>query len=167
MHSGSESTLIADAGPLIGLARIGALWLVDRVVDHLLVPSAVVEECCGELSRPGAERIRVALGNYRWKVIEAEEGAAVAAPPSLGAGEWAVIRIAQARGLPVLLDDHQARRTARRLGIRMIGTGTLLLIAKKKGAISEIAPFLDQLREASYRMSECLVRELLRRADEP
>ena len=55
-----EKAAVADAGPLIALARIGHLSLLPEVLGEVLVPEAVVSECVRDRSRPGAVATRTA-----------------------------------------------------------------------------------------------------------
>jgi len=84
----------------------------------------------------------------------------------LGAGESAAIATARALRLPVLLDDKAARRIARRLSVQVIGTGGVLLRAKRSRRIPAAGPLLAELRQAGYRLSDALIAEILRRARE-
>ena len=52
------------------------------------------------------------------------------------------------------------------MGIEMIGTGALILTAKRKGLFDEIAPLLDSLIDQGYRLSPELLRVLLQRSGE-
>jgi predicted nucleic acid-binding protein len=52
----------------------------------------------------------------------------------------------------VVLDDKKARRIAKQLGLKVMGTVGLLLRAKKKGIVSEIKPMLDALQQADFRI---------------
>jgi len=45
--------------------------------------------------------------------------------------------------------------------VTVIGTGGLLLLAKREGVIARIAPVIDELASHGYRLSEGLRRELL------
>jgi len=63
---------------------------------------------------------------------------------SLGAGEQSAISLALRLDCAVLIDDKLARRAASHLGLRVIGTGGVLIKARQMGLISEAAP-LDEL----------------------
>jgi predicted nucleic acid-binding protein len=63
----------------------------------------------------------------------------------------------------VLLDDLQGRRLAMRWGLPVLGVGGLLLLAKEKGAVENVEPWITKLRGQGYRLSKALVLELMRR----
>ncbi len=156
---------MADAGPLIGLARIQSLHLLSSLFDEVFVPSAVEQECCRELSLPGAASIRAAIdkGELFLKKVP-QPTIIIAFPPGLGPGERAVIELAAQMQVPVLMDDRMGRRTAVSRGIAVVGLGGLLLQAKRQGLIPSLKPLLLQLKDQSYRISHSLVQDLLRRA---
>jgi uncharacterized protein len=66
----------------------------------------------------------------------------------------------------ILLDEHEGRRTADRLGLSVVGIPGVLLEAKAKGLIDTIRPLLDALRMAGFYLSEPLYQRVLAIADE-
>ncbi len=66
----------------------------------------------------------------------------------------------------VLLDDKDARKIARSFGLRVTGTLGLLLLARRKGLISQIAPYVEELRRNGFRISEGVVKRVLKEAGE-
>jgi predicted nucleic acid-binding protein len=162
----SRRSIVADAGPLIGLARVGGLRLIRSVFDEVLVPPAVLAECCRDISLPGAKGIRTAIESGELHVVETVTKAELVWPPALGVGERATIEMAMAEKTGVLMDDLPGRRLAKRCGIPFLGTGGLLLLAKGQDVIEEIGPWIADLRQQGYYLSKVLVSELLRRAGE-
>jgi predicted nucleic acid-binding protein len=59
-----------------------------------------------------------------------------------------------------------ARKVADRLGVHVIGTVGLLLLAKHRGLIQQIRPFLAKLQEAGFRIHPDLVRLAMEQAGE-
>lgn len=60
-----------------------------------------------------------------------------------------------------VLDDLQARRCARTLGIPVIGTLGVVLRAKRHGIIGEARPVVARLREVGLYLSDELVERAL------
>ena len=136
------------------------------MLGGVIVPHAVHAECTREATRPGALAIARAL-EAGWLRFPAEAVASThAAPPNLGLGESAVIDLALALRVPVLMDDRLGRRLARHLGLTVIGSGGLLLVAKRRGLVSAVRPWLEALRANGYHFSPALLAELLARAGE-
>jgi len=65
-----------------------------------------------------------------------------------------------------MMDDQAARRCARILDIRTLGTGGMLVLAKRRGLIISVADCLNHLREAGLWLSDDLVTLLLKEAGE-
>jgi uncharacterized protein len=84
----------------------------------------------------------------------------------LGAGEAEAIALAAQQKCHVILDDHQARAAAARVGLEVIGTLGILLRAKRKGLIPGVRPLLDALDSAGFRVDEKLRRRALGLANE-
>jgi len=88
----------------------------------------------------------------------------VAIPPEVASwdlvgGESAVLSLALTQNTSdytIILDDRAARRCAKVFGITTIGTGRLLLLAKKRGIISQVSPRLQSLRESGLWISDRL-----------
>ncbi|GAB6102784.1 hypothetical protein JCM16138_20070 [Thermococcus atlanticus] len=66
----------------------------------------------------------------------------------------------------VVLDDKDARKVARGFGLRVTGTLGLLLLAKRKGLIDAIGPYIEGLRKHGFRISDEIVRKILESAGE-
>ena len=82
---------------------------------------------------------------------------------SLGAGESSVIssalRIGEAK---VVLDDAAARNQARALGLKVIGTGGLLVLGKRSGVIDSFDDAIEAVVRSGLWINSTTV-ELLRR----
>jgi predicted nucleic acid-binding protein len=66
----------------------------------------------------------------------------------------------------VVLDDQLARQIAGTLGLRLTGTLGILLDAKKRGLINEVAPLLDQLQNLRFRLASQTRAAVLKLAGE-
>jgi predicted nucleic acid-binding protein len=160
--------VIADAGPLIGLSRIGRLNLLHRLYGTVLMPPAVEAELCLAEPRPGVAPLIEAV----------TDGWLEVAPPSpsadllklkllLDAGEAEALELANQRGCRfVLMDDRRGRNIARHWNIPIAGTGAVLLAAKSGGLIHAVAPAIEELGAARYRLGPGLIAALLRKAGE-
>lgn len=84
----------------------------------------------------------------------------------LGPGEAEAIALAAQRKCWVVLDDHQARSAAARLGVETIGTVGILLRAKRGGLVPEVKPLLNALDDAGFRVDTKLRHRALELAKE-
>lgn len=67
----------------------------------------------------------------------------------------------------IILDDKEARETAARLDLKVIGTLGVLLLAKKRGVIKQVGPLIHQMMEnVSFRIAPKVLRAALLQVDE-
>ena len=66
----------------------------------------------------------------------------------------------------IILDDYKARKVAENLGLAITGTIGVIIIAKKRGIIGSIKPYLEQLRVMNFRLSEEIEKQALKEAEE-
>ena len=66
----------------------------------------------------------------------------------------------------LLIDDHRARVIAEHNQIECIGTLGLLLVAKRRGIISVLEPYVQKLRQSSIFYGEDLLDKVLKLAGE-
>ncbi|MCE4601657.1 MAG: DUF3368 domain-containing protein, partial [Desulfurococcales archaeon] len=77
-------------------------------------------------------------------------------------GEAEAIALAvELQGAVIALDDKKARR----LGLRVIGTLGILILAKKKGLISDLRGEIEKLVHTSFRLSQDVIQEALKKAE--
>jgi predicted nucleic acid-binding protein len=156
--------VVVNASPLITLFRSGQADLLPRLFDRIVIPEAVWQEVVVAGRDDAASR---ELGAQSWPIREP----VVATPRveiwNLGAGETAVPSYALAHsGVRAVVDDADARRCARTLDIPLLGTGGLLLLAKRRGLLPSVAVGLEKLRGAGLWLSDDLVRLLTTQAGE-
>ncbi len=143
--------IISDAGPLIALAQINALHLLDQLFGQVQIPDVVMQEC---LAKQGAdtEIIQQAIEDNRLNVINVNVEHEF--PRTLGKGECAAMQLALKNDQSLLIiDDQLARRYAIRLKLNFIGTVKILTLAERKGVISSAEKSLLSMIENGYRVS--------------
>lgn len=154
--------VVADAGPLIGLAIAGRIEILGALFEKVLIPRAVLEELQIEASRPGSFALSKAK-EEGWLSTEdvAESADMTQLTEVLDRGEAEAIVLAQSKDVRLLIDERKGRAAARTRGVTVIGTGGVLLLAKREHVIDQIAPILEALASHGYRLSAELRRELL------
>lgn len=156
---------VVDASPLILLAKVDQIRLLNTLAGELAIPAPVAEEVQAGLEHDAARQWLLSSGreNVRPHAIIASEVAAW----DLGRGETATLSWAyRDPAWLAVVDDLAARRCARALGISFTGTIGVLLAAKHKGMISEVGSLLEELERAGLRMSVELIIEARRLAGE-
>ena len=149
--------VVSNSSPLIALAQIEQLDLLPTLFQSIAIPPAV-----------GAEIART-VGELPWLRVEHLKEALPRAVerPSLGAGEREAIALAaELHADWLIVDDLPARRVARSLDLRVIGTVGVLLAAKRRALVPELRPLLDRLVAESFFIGPELYAELLHLAEE-
>ena len=163
----TQDLIVADTGPLIGLAVAGRLDILHALFEQVLIPEAVLAELELDTKRPGALALSSANDEGWLRLEKVPESTDVTTLTELlDRGEAEAIVLAQSREAKLLIDERKGRTIARHRGVSVIGTGGILLLAKREGALDQIAPVLDELAANGYRSSDALRRELLNLAGE-
>lgn len=170
--------LIADAGPLIGLARIQQLVLLRHMFGKVTITTVVAEELGLGLSaqeqalQPGLTALLEAA-EAGWLSIHAPDDSSPYQPlnPGVDAGEASAISLAlrqheDGEEVLMLIDDRCGRAEARHRGLALIGTAALVVLAKEQKLIEACAPLLSALRQEGYYLGDGLIQAVLHQADE-
>jgi len=161
--------VVSDTSPLNGLVIVGHLPLLQQIYERVLIPPAVADE----LKRGGEDEPRITqVLSVDWieicqptniqlvKTLQTES--------NLDRGESEAIALAQElKADELLIDERLGRKEAVRLGLNITGLLGILLVAKRRGLVTEIRPIIDSLiQEASFRVSDRLYLEVLIAAGE-
>ena len=158
--------VVANSSPLIALAAVGKLALLSQLYERVLIPEAVYREVVvhGQ-DLPGSRE--VPRSSWITTTPIQDHLAVHLLAERLGAGESEAIVLAQESDADLLLIDEEiGRRTARRIGLDVVGTLGVLLLAKQAGLVPAVEPLLHQLSEAGFRMSERVQLRVLAKAGE-
>lgn len=156
---------MTNTSPLVYLHLIRALDWLPKLFGEIWVPSVVVHEL--------QEGIRLGYDvpdpqKSAWlKVKDAQVVPSEWLALDLGAGEIATMALALENPTRVaLLDDLRARKIAQAAGLQVWGTLRVLLEAKSRGLIRQIAPLVNRLAETGMWISDDVRQRILTLAGE-
>lgn len=160
--------VVANASVLIALSSSGQLTLLrERFPDGVLIPPAVWREVVEQgRKRPGVQEVDAAKWIIRHEVTAKEIVKLL--QRELDEGEAEAIALAhEVRAELVLLDERDARRVAKQLGLRVLGTVGILIWAKRAGKLISLREALDVLQtQAKFRISQTVYERALREVGE-
>jgi predicted nucleic acid-binding protein len=161
----NQETAVCNTGPLIALAKIGQLGLLPRLFAQVMVPAGVIGELSAATRLPEADIILATKGIERVTLDRAPDPLLLS---ELGSGEAEVIALAVARGIErVIIDERKGRRIASLVyGLKVIGTGGVLLKGKRVHLLKAVRPLMEQMRANGYYLSDRLVEQVARECGE-
>lgn len=157
--------VIVDAGPIIALARLDLLSLLDSLFDKASITSVVANECLANPDHHEHDTIRTALQGGQLRCVEWTRLPA-SSMWNLDPGEASTIALAKSSQATVLVDDLAARRMAGIIGVKVIGTCGLLLVAKRHGLVKAVRPQVEKLALSGYYLSQSLIETVCLLAEE-
>jgi len=145
---------VINATPLISLAIIDKLSLLDELFDEIYIPKTVFKEATIKWKRK-ADVIE-GWGNHR-TLGTTDVRAKASLELILDEGEAEVIVLAQEiKADLVIIDEDKARKIAKLNNLKYTGTIGVLLDAKREGKIFQLKPFLDRLIAEGIYISDYL-----------
>jgi predicted nucleic acid-binding protein len=157
---GVSDLWVLNASPIITLAKVDQLPLVERLASRVLVPDAVAAEI---LAGPATDPARDVMEKGWGTRVSATSITPLLLAWGLGAGETAVLAVALDRQpCTAALDDASARMCARSLGVPLIGTLGIVVRAKERGLIPSAADIMRTLRASGLRLDDETIRAALR-----
>ncbi len=152
-----QPPVIADAGPLIALARLERLVLLRRLFGRVGVTGIVAGELRLGTAAPGAKELGLAV-EAGWLVRLPPPTKALPQHRILDAGEASCLAaVAAAPQTLLLIDERLGRSEARRIGLTIMGTAGVLCAAKELGYLKAVMPVVHDLLAAGYFMSDAVV----------
>lgn len=160
-----SETVVCNTGPLLAFCRISRMRLISELFPQVVVPLEVAEEL---LVTPHADLPEIRESLSLFSIAPTPINPDPLLLMQLDRGEAAVIATAiRLGGLPIIMDERKGRRVASvGYGLRVKGSGGLLVAAKQRGLVSSIKPLLLEMRRNGYFLSDSLVAECLRIAGE-
>lgn len=160
-----KSIIVADASPLIALAKLQQLNLLVSEFSSVHLPLTVLNEATRDLNRPDARLIRDFAAQLQIHK-DADNEFCQKLRQTLDEGEIQALNLARELQCAVLMDEHMGRQVAHSYQIPVVGVLGILLKAKKSGSITALAPLIAVLQVNDYRLSAALIQKVLQAAGE-
>jgi predicted nucleic acid-binding protein len=156
-----------DTSTFIALNRVNLL----DVLDLLFVETLMTEAVRDELKEGGPSgRFEPDPAKYPWmRVVAVKMRPEVEVQLGAASGEASVVALGLARpDVLVILDERKGRKAAADLKVRHIGTGGLVVAAKRIGRIPRARPVLEAMMKDPHglRIGAVLFTQLLSDAGE-
>jgi len=162
-----SNLIICDASPLILLAKIDYLDLIDKVLEgEIMVLQVIVDEVCSD-SAGDVERIRLNRFVKTVKVVDfvdPEYPSTTLSQNDRSVLNWAI----QNQPDWLIADEKLLRRIAKEEGLQVIGTIGLLVAGYRKSFLSkaQVKAKIDELITVhKYRISVGLYQKILQEMD--
>lgn len=153
--------VVCNSSPLIHLAKIKMLEILENFFGEILVPEAVYSECVrGGGEREDAKEIEKARWIRVVNIQDEELKRALNVILDEGESESIVLALEQSADL-ILFDDYEAREFARTYGLNITGTLGILMKAKREGKIASLKEELERLRASGFWLSNDLYARVL------
>lgn len=137
--------VVSNTSPIINLAIIGQLNLLEKLYQKIFIPESVFHEILTIISKQyGGKFVQKLSWIETHSVTNHSMVNSLLLELDAGEAEAIVLAMEMRAGL-LLLDERQGRRVASRLGLNFIGLLGMLIDAKQKGFISAVKPIIDDL----------------------
>jgi len=157
--------VVVNASPLITLFKTNQAELLPQLFQEVVIPQGVWEEIVipRQLDAPAQMFPKTKWINCR--KVERVDGKIEAW--DLGVGESQVLSYALTHpNYTAMVDDMAARKCAKTFNIPTLGTGAMIVLAKRKGLISSVTPRLKALQDSGLWLSEEVISLLKAQAGE-
>ena len=159
--------VVSNTSPIINLAAIGQLDLLQSLYSTIAIPQAVYYEIAVRgYKQAGAMEIQ----SYHWFERDQVQDVTLVKRlmQQLDVGEAEAIALAiEMRADLLLLDERRGRTIAKQLGLAVTGLLGILLVAKQRGYLKAVRPILHELMSvAGFWIDEELYKRVLASAEE-
>lgn len=148
--------IVSNTSPLIVLKRAGATRVLTEIFQEIYIPPAVWAEL-----KVREEEFFKGMRQLRIKEV-GDRLLVEALTLTVDLGEAEAITLALETEALLLIDDLKGRRTARKMGVRVIGSLGVLALAKNRGLIDSVKPYVERLLAEGYYLNKKLIEEFLK-----
>ena len=156
---------VSNTSPLLNLAIINRLDLLEKQFKTIYIPEAVLTELRVEENLQGSLYLKAAI-DKQWLQVKAVTNKPLVQllQRELDRGESEAIALAiEIQADLILLDEREGRRIARSLDLNITGILGIALKGYRQGDIESIPDFIQALRtQAYFHISSALEQKILR-----
>lgn len=158
--------VIVNSTPLIALCHVNQLGVLKSIYGEITIPQAVYKEISVKKDSICKKQVEAALDWIHVEHIQNEMAKAMY-KTQLHEGEVEVMILAKETEADlVIIDDANAKKHARYLGLPVTGTLGVLIKAKDRGFISELKPILEEMVAKNIFLSDKLINMCLQQVNE-
>jgi predicted nucleic acid-binding protein len=158
--------VVANTTPLIALSHVGHLSVLKRLYGEIIIPEAVYKELSVKKESVCKKAVDSSLDWIKVGHIQNQMAKAMY-KTQLHEGEVEVMILSQeVEADVVIIDDANAKKYAKYLGLPVTGTLGVLIKAKREGYVDELKPILYQMTEHGIYLSPKLIELCLKQVGE-
>lgn len=161
----SDLVFISNSSPLIAFLKKKEFKLLKLLFDEILIPEAVYNELIDSKKHQNQIRFLENAVKEKWIKIKNIKKLQIT-NLNLGKGEIEAINLClDYQNSILLIDEKKASRTAQTLGIQVLGTLGILLLAKEQDIKStrESIDNIDLLIKEKFYLSSEVIIEFIKR----
>ena len=160
-------TVVCNTSPIINLAAIEKLFLLQKIFNTIIIPQSVFDEIVVRgKGLPGSKEVQ----ESNWIIVQQVNNKALVTALSeiLDEGEAEAIALAVETNADLLLiDERKGRKIASRFELNVLGLLGVITIAKERKLIPSVREVLDELKTiAGFRISGTLYQYILLSVEE-
>ncbi|MCP4404746.1 MAG: DUF3368 domain-containing protein [bacterium] len=155
--------VVSNSTPIISLATVGQISLLETLFGHVSIPREVERELKSH-RYPGHDDI-----DQPWCETKDVQGMLYVGflYHDLDRGEAEAITLAkELHADTLIIDERTGYMIAKQQGLHVIGTLTVLLLAKQQGYLSSVRPILDEMIQKGRWYSQSVYHTFLRQIGE-
>lgn len=158
--------VVVNTTPLIALSHVGQLSILQKLYGEIIIPEAVYKELSAKTESVCKKAVDDSLGWIHVYNIKNQMAKAVY-KTQLHDGEVEVMILSKEIAADVvIIDDANAKKHAKYLGLPVTGTLGVLIKAKQEGYIDKLKPILQQMVENGIYISQGLIELCLKQVEE-
>lgn len=156
--------VVSNTTPIISLLKIDKLQILKNLYGEIFI----AQEVFNEINAGKTKEYYTDLSKVEWiKIKKIRDRKSLSYFLDLDKGEAeTIILAAEMEADLTILDETLGRYHAKHAGLKLTGTLGIVLKAKNSGYIKEIKPLLSDLKNKGIWLSDNLIDEVLKSANE-